>query len=77
MSATLSVDQLYEQQIRALPRADRLRLLGRIAEDLSANEGEDGQLVSLLDLEGVGAEIWQGVDAQAYIDAERESWDRP
>jgi hypothetical protein len=29
---------------------------------------------SILDLEGLGKEIWQGIDAQAYVDRERDSW---
>jgi hypothetical protein len=77
MTTNLSADQIYEQQIKVLPRATRLRLLARLADDLTTSDDEETQLVSLLDLEGVGAEIWQGVDVQAYIDAERDSWDRP
>ena len=30
---------------------------------------------SLLDLAGLGAEIWKDVDAQAYIDQLRDEWD--
>jgi hypothetical protein len=30
---------------------------------------------SLMDLHGLGAEIWQGVDAQAYVNRLREEWD--
>lgn len=29
---------------------------------------------SILELKGLGKEVWQGVDAQAYIDQERDSW---
>jgi hypothetical protein len=29
---------------------------------------------SLLELEGLGAEIWQGIDAQKYVEEERKSW---
>ena len=29
---------------------------------------------SILELEGLGKEIWQGIDAQQYVDRERESW---
>ena len=76
MSAQPDIDQLYEQQIKALPRAARLRLLARIADDLAEADTEDEQPLSLLDLEGVGAEVWQGVDPKSYIDAERDSWDR-
>ncbi len=27
-------------------------------------------------LEGLGKEVWAGVDAQAYVNAERDSWER-
>ncbi len=30
---------------------------------------------SLLELEGLGKEIWEGIDPQKYIDEERKSWD--
>jgi len=29
---------------------------------------------SILELQGLGKEIWQGVDAQEYIEQERASW---
>lgn len=31
--------------------------------------------LSILEIEGLGEEIWQGRDAAAYVDAERRSWD--
>ena len=31
---------------------------------------------SLLELEGLGAEIWLGLDAQAYVDELRSEWDQ-
>ena len=31
----------------------------------------------LSELRGVGKEIWQGVDAQAYVDQMRDEWDQP
>lgn len=30
---------------------------------------------SVMELEGLGAEIWKGVDAQEYVRKERASWD--
>ena len=30
---------------------------------------------SIMELEGLGAEIWQGIDAQTYVDQERASWE--
>jgi hypothetical protein len=29
---------------------------------------------SILELEGLGKAIWQGIDAQQYVDQERDSW---
>jgi hypothetical protein len=31
-------------------------------------------LHSFLELEGLGKEIWKGIDAQEYINQERDSW---
>jgi hypothetical protein len=30
---------------------------------------------SIMELEGLGKEIWQDVDVEKYIDEERNSWD--
>jgi hypothetical protein len=75
--ATTDLDQIYEQQIKPLPRAARLQLLARIAQDLAVSDTIDDPEHSLLELEGVGAEIWQGIDAQQYINEQRDEWDRP
>jgi hypothetical protein len=74
--ATTHLDQIYEQQIKPLPRADRLQLLARIAQDLAVSDTTDEPEQSLLGLEGLGAEIWQGIDAQKYVDEQRDEWDR-
>lgn len=34
---------------------------------------EEGR-VSILELEGLGKAIWDGIDAQEYVDRERASW---
>lgn len=33
-----------------------------------------GQKYNFYDLKGVGKEIWEGIDAQEYVNRERESW---
>ena len=33
-----------------------------------------GTVHSLLELEGLGAEVWKGIDPQKYIEEERRSW---
>ncbi len=68
--------RIYEQEIKPLPRALRLQLLVRIAQDLSETEmiEHEGE-PTLLDMEGLGAEIWQGVDAQQYVNELRDEWE--
>jgi len=73
---TTALDQLYERQIKPLPRAARLQLLARIAQDLAAAD-EEPRTHSILELHGLGAEIWQGIDAQQYVNELRDEWDRP
>lgn len=35
---------------------------------------EIGKQKSILELQGLGKEIWAGMDAQKYVNEERESW---
>jgi len=74
---TAKVNELYDLEIRKLPVSDRLRLAQRILSD-TATEMEvsrKGEPRSLLDLEGLGADLWQSVDAQDYVNRLREEWD--
>ena len=76
MAVTRNIDDLYARHIRPLPPADRLRLLALLAHDLAAVEaGDQPRERSLLELEGLGAELWNGVDAQEYVRELREEWD--
>ncbi len=68
------VDSLYETELRHLPLEEKLRLLELIARDLS--RGADGDEKSILEIRGLGAEIWRGIDAQEYVDQMRSEWDR-
>jgi hypothetical protein len=73
---TTELDQLYEQKIKPLPPALRLQLLARIAHDLAVSD-EQPRDRSIMELHGLGAESWQGIDAQQYVNELREEWDRP
>jgi hypothetical protein len=75
MSAT-TAKQLYEEQIKLLPASERLRLVALIAQDLATiTIAEAPRQRSLLELEGLGADIWEGIDAQEYVNELREEWD--
>ena len=67
---------IYDSQIRGLPEEERVRLVELITRDLAA-AGETGNRTrSILELRGLGAEIWNGIDAQAYVDEQRSEWDQ-
>ena len=49
----------------------------RLAEELATPSAENlGPRRSILELDGLGKEIWEGVDAQEYVNAERATWER-
>jgi hypothetical protein len=74
---SLTVDELYEQQVRARPLRERLQLAQRIlAEAADAGAVDSGERRrSLLELEGMGADLLDSVDAQAYVERLRQEWD--
>jgi len=58
-----------------LSPGDRLRLI----EELKARAAKGAPpepLHSIMELCGLGKEIWEGVDAQEYVNGERDSWNR-
>lgn len=58
---------------RELPVEERKLVVMDILDSLSMKEAETG--ASLLDLEGLGAELWASVDAAKYVDELRGEWD--
>lgn len=76
MSA-LSLEELYERCIKPLPPALQLRLIARTTDALAQAQGENPTLPgrSIKDLHGPGAELWRGIDVQAYVNDLRDEWD--
>lgn len=60
------------KSIEALPPSDQLRLIGELVSHLSG--AIDSRPRSLLELEGLGQEVWQGVDVDEYLRQERSAW---
>ena len=54
---------------------EQLSLMKIISAELNRSFGKRVAKHSILELEGLGAEIWKGIDAQEYVRKERESWD--
>jgi ribosomal 50S subunit-associated protein YjgA (DUF615 family) len=61
--------------IRSMPAPDRRRLLELIAETLPEAADTEAPKRSLRELRGLGKALWQGVDAQAYVNDLRREWD--
>jgi hypothetical protein len=71
------LEKLYSRHIKPLPPDDPLRLLATMAQGLTGEQGADEEQPkrSILELEGLNKEIWEGVDAQEYVNSLREEWD--
>lgn len=61
MSEGLDVPQRL-QLIETLTRMVRAQVVGSTARNI-------------MELEGLGEDIWTGIDAQEYVNQERNSWD--
>jgi hypothetical protein len=64
----MTLDALI-QEVRTLPIEQRKQLVMAILDSLTMEQ--TAKLHSLLELEGLGAHLWQGIDAQAYVDESR------
>jgi hypothetical protein len=62
-----------KRSVQTLGPADQLRLIaelvGRLRDDI-----EHKPRRSLLELQGLGKDVWQGVDVDEYLRRERSSW---
>lgn len=74
---TISVEEIYERHIKPLSAAEKLRLLAITAQDLAAQSAEAPEKPkrSIMELHGLGVEIWEGIDAQEYVEELRKGWD--
>jgi plasmid stability protein len=75
--ATLNIksfpDDLYE---RLQQRAQREhRSLAQEVVHILEKAAEEPKLHSILELRGLGKELWEGIDPVEYVRAERDSWD--
>ncbi len=71
----MSITDYYEllQRVQRLEPAEHVRLLKDLAT-LVHNQISAQPEQSILDLQGLGKEIWAAIDAQEYVDQERASW---
>ena len=75
--ATLNIknlpDGLYKK-LQARAKRDR-RSVAQEVTHLLSEALQSSKPLSILDLQGLGKEHWQGIDAAAHVHRERASWD--
>ena len=70
-------EEIYEQVIKPMAVSERLRLIERIAHDLSTSgNGELAQRSNWASLRGVAPNLLEGEDVQAWISSVRAESDR-
>lgn len=62
-------------QARRLSLEDQARLVEELAT-LVRSRIQAWPKHSILEFEGLGKELWQGINVEQYIEEERKSWDR-
>jgi len=71
MSTSYSYNEILNQ-IQNFPLQEQRRLLKDLEAIVSKPKAKPRH--SLLELEGLGKEIWKDIDPQKYVDEERDSW---
>ncbi len=60
-----NIETIYQQHIKPLAHDEQLKLLSKIAGELANGRGETkpDKKRSIMELHGLGAEIWEEIDA--------------
>ena len=70
--STHAYDEILEQVQRLTPD-EQFQLLADLAIMLRHQVTAE-PLHSIMELKGLGKEVWQGIDVEKYIEEERNSW---
>jgi plasmid stability protein len=75
--ATLNIKNLPDRLYRKLQaRAKREhRSVAQEVPHILSKALEESEPLSILELQGLGKQVWSGVDAANHVDVERRSWD--
>jgi hypothetical protein len=71
----ITLDQILRASEQLSP-PDQLRLISLLSERLYQKADPTQSTWDILQSAGLGAEIWQPIDVDAYIQEERASWQR-
>jgi hypothetical protein len=62
------------QQILQLPPGEQQRLMAEY-QAVVQSKPPTAPRISIMELQGLGKELWQGIDVGRYLEEERNSWD--
>ena len=68
--STMSISELYERHIKPMPTINQLRLVEFITHNLvkyGVAHDTSAPKHDIMELHGLGADIWKGIDAQEYV----------
>jgi hypothetical protein len=68
----INAERIYKE-ISQLTDNEKITLLSKLMWEIYAGIRRE-QKCNIYDLKGLGKEIWEGIDAQEYVNKERESW---
>lgn len=63
-----------DEKLKARAKRERRSVAQKVTYPLSAALDAAPPL-SIMELQGLGKELWQGADPAAHVEAERASWD--
>ena len=64
-------DDILNRARKELSAEEQLSLVN----ELCLSAGANGEKHSILELRGLGKEIWEGIDPDEYVRKERDAWD--
>ena len=70
MSMQTNIEALIEAARHLTPEDQE-----RLVQALRQQPESAARQRRITEMRGLGKELWQGVDAQEYVNAERDSWD--
>jgi len=72
-----TLKEIYESHVRPLSADERLQLLIMTARDLERDTAgiSSRPRRNIMDLQGLGKEIWEGIDPAEYVSRLRDEWD--
>ena len=74
VTESISIEKVFNIS-QQLSLTDQLLLISWLSERVRQEVDQANESIDVLSLAGLGAELWQTVDVDAYLEQERASWD--